>query len=114
MIAWTIYVTFAGAVAALLVPRVAVRAVALLTAVAGFAISLWAFFVPADFSYFETIVRVPWVPMLGTEYHLAADGISLTMALVTGITAVSAVLFSWDVDERPNEFFFWLLLVVGG
>ena len=114
MIAWTIYVTFAGAVAALLVPRIAVRAVALLTALAGLVISLWAFFVPADFSSFETIVRVPWVPMLGTEYHLAADGISLTMALVTGITAVSAVLFSWDVDERPNEFFFWLLLVVGG
>ncbi|MBW3622154.1 MAG: NADH-quinone oxidoreductase subunit M, partial [Armatimonadetes bacterium] len=41
-------------------------------------------------------------------------GISLTMALVTGITALSAVLFSWDVDERPNECFFWLLLVVAG
>jgi NADH-quinone oxidoreductase subunit M len=34
--------------------------------------------------------------------------------LVTGLTAVSAVLFSWNVDSRPNEFFFWLLLVVGG
>ena len=33
---------------------------------------------------------------------------------MTGITAVTAVLFSWDVDHRPNEFFFWLLLVVGG
>ena len=63
---------------------------------------------------FTTIIRVPWVPALGMNYHLAVDGISLTMVLVTGITAVSAVLFSWDVDERPNEFFFWLLLVVGG
>src|SRR4051794_1464900 len=48
------------------------------------------------------------------EFHLAADGISLAMCLVTGLTAVSAVLFSWDVEERPNEFFFWLLLVVAG
>ena len=48
------------------------------------------------------------------NYHLAVDGISLTLALVTGLTAVSAVLFSWDVEDRPNEFFFWLLLVVGG
>src|SRR5438105_13316572 len=48
------------------------------------------------------------------NYHLAVDGISLTLALVTGITAVSAVLFSWDVEHRSNEFFFWLLLVVGG
>ena len=48
------------------------------------------------------------------NYHLAVDGISLTLVLVTSITAVSSVLFSWDVTERPNEFFFWLLLVVAG
>src|SRR5207302_10862381 len=42
------------------------------------------------------------------------DGVSLTMVLVTGISAVSTVLFSWDIDHRQNEFFFWLLLVVGG
>jgi NADH-quinone oxidoreductase subunit M len=34
------------------------------------------------------------------------------MILVTGISAVSTVLFSWDVEHRQNEFFFWLLLVV--
>jgi len=28
--------------------------------------------------------------------------------------SISAVLFSWDVIDRANEFFFWLLLVVGG
>jgi NADH-quinone oxidoreductase subunit M len=36
------------------------------------------------------------------------------MLLVTGISAVSTVLFSWDVEHRQNEFFFWLLLVVAG
>src|SRR4029434_2166347 len=51
---------------------------------------------------------------LGMNYHLAVDGVSLTMVLVTGISAVSTVLFSWDVDHRQREFFFWLLLVVGG
>src|SRR5207237_10292722 len=48
------------------------------------------------------------------NYHLAIDGVSLTMVLVTGISAVSTALFSWDVDHRQREFFFWLLLVVGG
>ena len=87
---------------------------ALLAAIAGFAISLIGFFNATDAGTFATIVRLPWIRGLGMEYHLAADGISLTMCLVTGLTAVSAVLFSWDVEERPNEFFFWLLLVVGG
>src|SRR6266852_1069213 len=115
MIAWTIYVTFAGAVALLFLPRVLSRWIALATTIAGFAISLATFFCDdVDLAHFTTIVRVPWVPMLGMNYHLAVDGISLTMALVTGIAAVSTVLFSWDVAHRQNEFFFWLLLVVAG
>src|SRR6184192_1462873 len=48
------------------------------------------------------------------NYHLAIDGVSLTMVLVTGIAAISAVLFSWDAETRQNEFFFWLLLVIAG
>ncbi|MGI8438393.1 MAG: complex I subunit 4 family protein [Chthoniobacterales bacterium] len=115
MIAWTIYLTFAGAVAALLLPRLLARWVALATTLGGFALSLAAFFARGtEFAQFTTIVRVPWVPALGMNYHLAADGISLTMTLVTGLTAVCAVLFSWKVEHRANEFFFWLLLVVGG
>lgn len=114
MIAWTIYVTFGAAILLLFLPHLLARWTALLAALAGFAISLSAFFNAANVGTFATIVRLPWIPNLGMEYHLAADGISLTMCLVTGVTAISAVLFSWDVDERPNEFFFWLLLVVGG
>ena len=116
MIAWTIYITFAGAVVLLFMPRVLSRWIALVTTVAGFAVSLIASFQMSivDLAHFNTIVRVPWVPMLGMNYHLAVDGISLTMVLVTGLVAIASVLFSWDVEHRQNEFFFWLLLVVGG
>src|SRR5436305_2545242 len=116
MIAWTIYITFAGAVLLLLSPRAFARWIALLTTVAAMALDLIELVrTPiADLAHFTTIVRVPWVLALGINYHLAIDGVSLTMVLVTGISAVSTVLFSWDVKERQNEFFFWLLLVVAG
>jgi NADH-quinone oxidoreductase subunit M len=114
MIAWTIYLTFAGAILALLLPRVLTRWLALFTTAAGLAVSAFAFGHTTGSGAFETIINVPWVPALGMNYHLAVDGISLTLCLVTGLTAVSAVLFSWDTEERPNEFFFWLLLVVAG
>jgi NADH-quinone oxidoreductase subunit M len=115
MIAWTIYITFAGAVITLLLPRTLSHWIALATTVAGFAIGLATFFGhDLDPGHFTTIVRVPWIPALGMNYHLAFDGISLTLVLVTGLAAISAVLFSWDVKERAKEFFFWLLLVVGG
>jgi len=116
MIAWTIYITFAGAVLLLLLPRAFARGIALLTTVAGLALGLIALVrTPiADLAHFRTIVQVPWVPALGMQYHLAVDGVSLTMVLVTGVSALSTVLFSWDVEHRQNEFFFWLLLVVAG
>jgi len=116
MIAWTIYITFAGALLLLFFPRAFARWIALLITIAGLALGLIAFSSTpvVDLAHFTTIVRVPWVSTLGIEYHLALDGVSLTMVLVTGISAVSTVLFSWDVEHRQNEFFFWLLLVVAG
>ena len=115
MIAWTIYLTFGGALLVLLSPRAFSRWLALATAISGCVIGLTAFFGHTfSFARLTTIVRVPWIPALGMNYHLAADGISLTMILVTGLTAICAVLFSWKQDSRSNEFFFWLLLVVGG
>ena len=84
------------------------------TATAGAVISAAALLALPDPGTMQTIVRIPWIQALGIDYHLAVDGISLTMALVTGITALSAVLFSWTVTRRSNEFFFWLLMVVGG
>src|SRR5437016_6728694 len=116
MIAWTIYITFAGAVLLLLLPRAFARWIALLATIAGLALGLIALVrTPvADLAHFTTIVRVPWVPGLGMNYHLAIDGVSLTMVLVTGLSAVTTVLFSWDVEHQQNEFFFWLLLVVAG
>src|SRR5205814_1404055 len=116
MIAWTIYITFAGAVLLLLFPGVFARWITLLTTIAGLALGVVAFVRTsiADLAHFTTIVKVPWVPPLGMNYHLAIDGVSLTMVLVTGISAVSTVLFSRDVDHRQREFFFWLLLVAAG
>src|SRR5205809_1497799 len=116
MIAWTIYLTFAGAVLLLLLPRRFARWIALLITIAGLTLGLIALVhTPiADLAHFTTIVRVPWVSALGMNYHLAIDGVSLTMVVVTAISALSAVLFSWDAETRQNEFFFWLLLVVAG
>lgn len=113
MIAWSIYITFAGAALLLCLPRSLAKWLALATALSGFAVADAAFFSTKNFAVFETVVNVPWVPSLGLRYHLAADGISLTMALVTGLTAIGAVLMSWNVERRQNEFFFWLLLVIG-
>src|SRR5664280_2906461 len=115
MLAWTIYISFLGAAAMLLLPRgstASARILALLTAVAGFAIALTAFLQHRT-GEMLTVTRVPWIPSLGIEYHLAADGISLTLVLLTGIIAITGILFSWDIDDRTNQFFAFYLLLIG-
>ena len=115
MLAWTIYISFFGVVLSTLLPRDnarAARIVALLTALGGLAIALvGALKGGADVN---TICDVDWVPSLGIHYHLAADGISLTLVLLTGVAAVAGILFSWNLEHRAKEFFAFYLALIGG
>jgi NADH-quinone oxidoreductase subunit M len=117
MLAWTIYLSFLGAVAVLLVPRDrpgVARGLALATAAAGAALALGGVLVYPGGGEPMPVARVAWVPRLGLEYHLAADGISLTLVLLTGIAAVAGILFSWNIGTRVREFFAFYLALIGG
>ncbi|MEO6924406.1 MAG: NADH-quinone oxidoreductase subunit M, partial [Bryocella sp.] len=115
MLAWTIYISFLAAAALLLLPKsspTAARILALLASIAGFAFALTGFVQHRTGELF-TITNTPWIPSLGINFHLAADGISLCLVLLTGIVAIAGVLFSWNVERRTKEFFAFYLLLIG-
>jgi NADH-quinone oxidoreductase subunit M len=58
--------------------------------------------------------RVPWISSLGISYHLAVDGLSAPMVLLTGMVAVAGVLVSWRIEDRAREFMAFFLLLVAG
>jgi NADH-quinone oxidoreductase subunit M len=114
---WTIALSFAGAFLALLTSGrspAAARWVALLTATGSLGLSLFAAtsFVPGP--GLQTLVDQAWIPSMGVRFHLAADGISLTLLVLTGIAATAGVLFSWNVEQRAGEFFALYLALIGG
>jgi NADH-quinone oxidoreductase subunit M len=116
MLAWTIYLSFIGVLVLMLLPKGdarAARAVALASALGGFFIALLGF---AEFKAGEilTIADCAWVPTLGLRYQLAADGVSLTLVLLTGLAAVAGILFSWNIEHRAKEFFAFYLALIGG
>jgi NADH-quinone oxidoreductase subunit M len=116
VLAWTIYITFLGVLLLMLLPKNSVQAariLALLTAIAGFAVTLMGF-VQQRTGELVTVARLPWIPSLGVEYHLAEDGISLTLLLLTGIVAITGILFSWNIEHRAKEFFAFYLALIGG
>ena len=117
MLAWTIYLSFLGSVALLLLKQENIRMariIAMLTSVGGLLIGLAAAFHSDPKAGLVEVQRVAWLPQLGIEYHLAADGISLTLVVLTGIAAVTGILFSWNVTHRAKEFFAFYLALIGG
>ncbi len=117
MLSWPIYICLAGAAAQLFLPAEdprPARGVALLTALAALAAALVGALGSAAGGGLSEVTRLPWIPGLGIEYHLAADGISLTLLVLTGIAAVVGVLFSWNVERRPTEFFALYLVLLAG
>ncbi len=120
MLAWTIYLSFAGALLEALLPKgknTLARWFALLVALSGLAIGLQGFIAgmgPSQNAARTVIVDIPWVPTMGIHYLLAADGISRVLVLLTGLAAVAGVLFSWNIELRTNEFFAFFLALIGG
>jgi NADH-quinone oxidoreductase subunit M len=54
--------------------------------------------------------KVPWIPSLGISFHLALDGLSLLLILLTGLLGILAVACSWNEVQRNVGFFHLNLL----
>ncbi len=120
MIAWTFLSAFAGAALLLLVPSrnaLAARVIALTTSIVGLmfaVVALLSYDRSAGAESFQFVIQKDWIPSAGIGFHIAADGISLVLILLTGIVAVTGVLFSWNIQRSPQRFFSLFLLIIGG
>jgi len=69
---------------------------------------------PSDSSWLQTI-DLPWIPRFGIGFHLALDGLSLLMLLLTFFLGILSVLTSWkEIQYRVGFFHFNLLWVLAG
>jgi len=116
MLSLTIYISFIGAIVVAMLPAKPssmARILALMVAVAGLVVGVLGYI--ADFGKgLVVLTDKAWVPAMGIHYLLAADGISRTLVLLTGLAAVAGVLFSWNIELRTNEFFAFFLALIGG
>ena len=116
--AWTLLSAFAGALLVLLLPaRLAhqSRVVALLASIVGALAAVTSSLARLnDLSAPVWSLDLPWIPSFGIRFHLAADGLALSLLMLTGIVAIAGVLFSWNVSKRPRAFFAFFLTIIGG
>lgn len=91
------------------------RWLALLTSLVCLGGSVWVFatYDRAAGGY-QFVESIPWIPSLGVNYTLGVDGIAVPMLMLMALVMVTGVLVSWNVEDRPREFFVLLLLLVAG
>ncbi len=93
------------------------RNAAVATSVLTFVISLglWADFNRADNAQFQFLTAIDWIPQLGIQYKVGADGVSLSLVMLTTILSFVAILSSWSsVTTRSREYYIFLLILETG
>ncbi len=69
----------------------------------------------ADHGAWMAELNYAWIPELGIAFHLAADGLSLILVLLTLFLGIVAVASSWtEIQDRVGFFYFNLLWVLAG
>ncbi|MDV7211504.1 NADH-quinone oxidoreductase subunit M [Azotobacter beijerinckii] len=59
--------------------------------------------------------RLGWIERFGIELHLALDGLSMLMVVLTGLLGVLSVLCSWkEIQHRVGFFHLNLMWILGG
>jgi len=109
---------FAGALVLLFVPyraHATLRAVAVASALPPLVVSI-VLLASYDTSLggFQFVETYPIVPSLGIQYHLAVDGLSLSLVLLTAFIYLTGITTTWYLKRREKEFFLFLALLVTG
>lgn len=60
-------------------------------------------------------LSLPWIPQFGISFHLAIDGLSLLLVLLTALLGIVSVAASWtEIQDRVGFFHFNLMTVLAG
>jgi NADH-quinone oxidoreductase subunit M len=121
ILTWLVILPALGGLLAWIVSRwstLAARWISLLACAAVFVISvgIWVSS-PGALSMARPVLdqRASWVIPLGITYHLAMDGLSLLLVILTGLLGIMSVAISWrEIDQKVGAFHFLLLLLLTG
>ena len=58
----------------------------------------------------QLVERVSWLPVIGLEWSLAADGLSAPLVVLSGLVTLLSVAASWSITSK-SRLYFALLLV---
>ncbi|NJR68382.1 MAG: NAD(P)H-quinone oxidoreductase subunit 4 [Synechococcales cyanobacterium CRU_2_2] len=60
---------------------------------------------------FQMVEKYAWIPQIGLNWSLAADGLSMPLVLLTGLVTTLAILAGWKTTEKPKLFYGLMLIM---
>lgn len=111
-----LFIPFIGAIALLFLPRQApgmLKRFTLLVMALDFLVSLWLLATNTTSGWHYQYIA-DWIPSLGIRYHIALDGLSLWMVLLSTFTMPIAAIVSFgSIQKRIKDLCFALLMLHG-
>ena len=88
------------------------RSIALVTLLADLVLMLYVFSQHYDGSLagLQLVERFSWLPALGLEWSLAADGLSAPLVVLSGLVTLLSVAASWNIQKKTRLYFALLLV----
>ena len=89
------------------------RSVALWTTGINFFLSLYIWFnFDTKTANFQFIEKFEWMPVLGFQYHMGIDGISILFVMLTALLSPICILASWQtIQNRVKEYMISFLIL---
>jgi len=116
-----VFLPLVGAAVVLAIPRAretAIKGIALAFAAASFAVSVVA---AALFDYgsggYQLGTDLSWIGAIGARFHVAVDGISLPLVVLSTLMTLLCVVYSWNhwpEPHNPKAFLALMLLLATG
>ena len=115
LLPWLIILPFVGGLLCWLAERLGVKVprwIALVTMglTLALALQLWSqggfsFTQTTGVDHWQSSFTAAWIPRFGITFHLAIDGLSLLMVVLTALLGLMAVLCSWqEIQKRQGCF----------
>lgn len=121
ILTWLILIPLIGGVLAWLLSltsKPAARWVSLLACAIDFCLAVGIWLTTGTASNFFGVFldqHNQWIPQFGISYHLAMDGFSLLLIVLTALLGIVAVAISWrEIEERVGAFHFALMWLLAG
>ncbi|MDX2097486.1 MAG: NAD(P)H-quinone oxidoreductase subunit 4 [Leptolyngbyaceae cyanobacterium bins.59] len=116
---WLTAIVLLPLIASLLIPVLPdkdgklVRWYALGVGIADLFLMCYAFWKHYDASSatFQLVEKYTWLPLLGLQWSLSVDGLSVPLVLLAGLVTTLAIFAAWQVDQKPRLFYFLMLVL---